>query len=206
MARVIADALDGDLDVILVRKIRAPGQPELAIGAVDEQGAIVKGRYYGIASEEYLREEIRTQQELLRGRRARYTEMRAPIDPAGRTVIVVDDGIATGASMISALRSLRSRKPQRLVVAIGVAPASSLARLHQEADEVVCLHTPEDFYAVGEFYVDFSEVTDDMVVDALARPAAAQSRRPDQSSQTREAAEDQAARSRGSTEPDFLPG
>jgi predicted phosphoribosyltransferase len=84
--------------------------------------------------------------------------------------MVVDDGVATGASMISALRSLRGRSPRRLVVAIGVAPTASIARLREEADEVVCLHTPEDFYAVGEFYDDFSEVTDEMVVAALSRP------------------------------------
>jgi predicted phosphoribosyltransferase len=173
MARRIADALDGDLDVVLVRKLRAPGQPELAVGALDESGSVVKGHYYGLVSEEYLRGEIRTQRELLRGRRALYTRTRPPIDPAGRTVIVVDDGIATGASMISALRSLRARQPLRIIVAIGVAPPSSLARLRQEADEVVCLHAPEDFSAVGEFYDDFSEVTDEMVVAALARPVSA---------------------------------
>ena len=171
MASIIADALDGDLDVVLVRKLRAPGQPELAIGAVDEAGAVLKGPYFDIASDEYLREEVRTQGEILRKRRALYT--RAPekaVDPAGRVVIIVDDGIATGSSMLSAIRSVRAQRPRKIVVAIGVAPPASLAAMRAEADEVVCLCSPEDFYAVGQFFEDFSEVTDDMVVEALARP------------------------------------
>jgi predicted phosphoribosyltransferase len=169
MARVIADALGGDLDVVLVRKLRAPGQPELAIGAVDESGTVLKGRYFDIATEEYLREEVRTQLGILRKRREQYTRARAAVDPAGRIVIVVDDGIATGSSMLSAIRSVRARKPRKVVVAIAVAPPSSVASVKAEADEVVCLYAPEDFFAVGQFFDDFSEVTDDMVVAALAQ-------------------------------------
>lgn len=168
MARVIADALDGELDVVLVRKLRAPGQPELAIGAVDEAGALLKGRYVGIASDEYLRGEIRTQREILRTRRELYTRAQPAIDPAGRVVIIVDDGIATGASMLAAMASVRARKPRRLVVAIAVAPPETLERIRSEADEVVCLYSPPDFYAVGQFFEDFSEVTDAMVVAALS--------------------------------------
>jgi predicted phosphoribosyltransferase len=170
MASIIAEALGADLDVVLVRKLRAPGQPELAIGAVDEAGAVLKGRYFDIASEEYLREEVRTQQEILRKRRELYTRAQKPLAPAGRVVIIVDDGIATGSSMLSAIRSVRAQRPRRIVVAIGVAPPASLARMRAEADEVVCLQCPEDFSAVGQFFEDFSEVTDDMVVEALARP------------------------------------
>jgi predicted phosphoribosyltransferase len=169
MAPVIADALGGDLDVVLVRKLRAPGQPELAIGAVDESGTVLKGRYFDIATEEYLREEVRTQLGILRKRREQYTRARAAVDPAGRIVIVVDDGIATGSSMLSAIRSVRARKPRKVVVAIAVAPPSSVASVKAEADEVVCLYAPEDFFAVGQFFDDFSEVTDDMVVAALAQ-------------------------------------
>ena len=170
MARIVADSLDGDLDVVLVRKLRAPGQPELAIGAVDEAGAILKGHYFEIASDEYVRGEVRSQQEILRKRRALYTRAQKAVDPAGRVVIIVDDGIATGSSMLSAIRSVRAHGPARIVVAIGVAPPSSLVRMQAEADEVVCLCSPEDFYAVGQFFEDFSEVTDDMVVAALTRP------------------------------------
>ena len=169
MARVISDALGGDLDVVLVRKLRAPGQPELAIGAVDEGGNVLKARYFDIASDAYVREEVRTQVEILRTRRQQYTRAQAAIDPAGRIAIIVDDGIATGSSMLSAIRFVRARKPKKVVVAIAVAPPSSLAQIEREADEVVCLYAPDDFYAVGQFFGDFSEVTDDMVVAALAR-------------------------------------
>jgi len=171
MARIIADALGGDVDVILVRKLRAPAQPELAIGAVDESGSVLKGRYFDVVSDQQAREEVCTQQELLRTRRELYTRAQKAIDPAGRLVIIVDDGIATGSSMLSAIRSVRRRRPQKIVVAIGVAAPASLANIREEADEVVCLHSPEEFFAVGQFFGDFSEVTDDMVVAALARPA-----------------------------------
>ena len=173
MARIIGDALGGELDVVLVRKLRAPGQPELAIGAVDEAGSVLKGKYFDIADETYVREEIRTQQDVIRARRQMYTRAQKAIDPAGRVVVIVDDGIATGSSMLAAIRSVRARKPRKLVVAIGVAPAQSLAQIEAETDEVVCLYAPADFYAVGQFFEDFSEVTDDMVVTALSRPARA---------------------------------
>jgi predicted phosphoribosyltransferase len=174
MARIIADALAGQTDVVLVRKLRAPGQPELAIGAVDEAGTVVKGVYFEIADEEYLRDEIRTQQDILRARREMYTRAQKAIDPAGRVVIIVDDGVATGSSMLAAIHSVRARKPKKIVVAIGVAPPESLARIRAEADEVVCLDTPAEFYAVGQFFEDFSEVTDEMAVAAVSRavPAA----------------------------------
>lgn len=167
MAKRIADALDGELDVVLVRKLRAPGQPELAIGAVDEAGMVFEGPYFDIAGQEYIREEIRTQKEILRARREMYTRAQKAIDPAGRIVIIVDDGIATGSSMLAAVRAVRARKPRKLVVAIGVAPRESLERIRAEADEVVCLEAPAGFYAVGQFFADFSEVTDEMVVAAL---------------------------------------
>jgi putative phosphoribosyl transferase len=170
MAGIIAEGLGGDLDVVLVRKLRAPGQPEFAIGAVDEAGTVLKGEYFETASAEYLRGEVRTQREILRKRRELYTRAEKAVDPADRVVIIVDDGIATGSSMLSAIRAIRAQQPRRIVVAIGVAPATSLARMRAEADEVVCLHAPEDFHAVGQFYEDFSEVTDESVVEALARP------------------------------------
>jgi predicted phosphoribosyltransferase len=178
MARIISDALGGDLDVVLVRKLRAPEQPELAIGAVDEAGRVLKGAYFSVASDEYIREEIRTQQEILRKRRELYTEARQAVNPAGRVVILVDDGVATGSSMLSAIRSVRAAKPQKIVVAIGVAPSATLPRLRQDADEVVCLYATDAFYAVGQFFDEFSEVTDDMVVAALAGPRTREARQP----------------------------
>jgi predicted phosphoribosyltransferase len=173
MAVVIANALGGDLDVVLVRKLRAPGQHELAIGAVDEAGTIVRGRLFEIASEAYIGAEVRAQLDTLRRRRELYTRARPPHDPAGRIVIIVDDGIATGSSMLAAIRSIRARGPRKIVVAVGVAAPSTLDAIEAEADEVVCLHAPEEFYAVGQFFADFSQVTDEMVVDALAPPRTA---------------------------------
>jgi predicted phosphoribosyltransferase len=173
MARIIADALDGDLDVVLVRKLRAPDQPELAIGAVDEAGNVLKGAYFEIADQDYMRDEIRMQREVIRARREMYTRARTAIDPADRIVVIVDDGIATGSSMLAAIRSVRARNPRKLIVAVGVAPMESLARIEAEADEVVCLVTPADFFAVGQFFDSFSEVTDEMVVTALSPPARA---------------------------------
>ena len=183
MARIVADALQGELDVVLVRKLRAPDQPELAIGAVDEAGTVVKGRYFDIADEMYVRDEIRAQQEIIRARREMYTGTHKAVDAAGRIVVIVDDGIATGSSMLAAIRSVRARKPRRLIVAIGVAPPQSLAQILAEVDELVCLSTPADFYAVGQFFDDFSEVTDEMVVAALSarhggRVTASQSNAP----------------------------
>jgi predicted phosphoribosyltransferase len=169
MARIIASALGGELDVVLVRKLRAPFQPELAIGAVDETGSVLEGRHFDLAdvSEDYLLEEIRTQLEILRSRRQLYTGAHPRSNPTGRVVIIVDDGIATGSSMLSAIRAVRSARPRKIVVAVGVAPPESVAMIGKEADEVVCLQSPQDFYAVGQFFENFSEVTDDMVVTAL---------------------------------------
>jgi predicted phosphoribosyltransferase len=169
MARIIANALAGDLDVVLVRKLRAPGQPELAIGAVDEAGTVFEGDYFAVADEAYIRDEMDEQLEVLRARREQYTQAHPPIDPAGRIVIIVDDGIATGSSMFAAIRSVKARNARKVVVAVGVAPPQTLIRMRGEADEVVCLHAPAGFYAVGQFFDDFSEVTDDMVVAALSR-------------------------------------
>jgi predicted phosphoribosyltransferase len=172
MARIIAEALAGDLDVLLVRKLCAPGQPEFVIGAVDDTGAVLRGRHFHLASAHDMRGEVRSQLEILRKRRALYTQARPAIDPAGRIVIIVDDGIATGSSMMVAIRSVRGRQPAKIVVAVGAAPPEALAIIRAQADDVLCLQSPPDFHSVGECFADFSEVTDEMVVGALARPMA----------------------------------
>ncbi|UCH52932.1 MAG: phosphoribosyltransferase [Pseudomonadota bacterium] len=169
MGRVIADALDGELDVVLVRKLGAPGNPELAVGSVDEGGHMYiaeHARAMGI-SDSYLEHEKQAQIETMRQRRAQYTPVRAPINPAGRVVIVVDDGLATGSTMIAALRAVRARKPKKLIAAVAVAPPETLVRMRPEADDVVCLHAPESFYAVGQFFVDFPQVSDTEVIATL---------------------------------------
>jgi predicted phosphoribosyltransferase len=171
MGAVIARELEGELDVVLVRKLRAPYQPELAVGAIDETGWTYVARHAAGAGADraHLAREKAEQLELLRRRRAQYTPARAPADPAGRIAIVVDDGIATGASMIAALHSVRARKPAKLVCAVPVAASESLEQVRPYADEVVCLEAPENFMAVGQFYRDFAQVEDEEVVALLAR-------------------------------------
>lgn len=169
MARLIADELDGELDVVLVRKLRAPNQPELAIGAVNESGWTFIADYaeiYG-ASADYLEAEKQTQLATLRQRRAQYTPVRAPLDPKGRIVIVVDDGLATGATMRAALQAVRASQPARLVCAVPVSPPDTLTKMAALADEVVCLETPYSFQAVGQFYQHFPQVTDAEVIEVL---------------------------------------
>ncbi|HKY62794.1 MAG TPA: phosphoribosyltransferase [bacterium] len=169
MAKIIADRLGGQVDVLLVRKLPAPDQPELAIGAIDESGRVYLHPYaqtLGISAD-YLKREARSQMATLRRRRAEYTPDRAPIDPRGRIVLVVDDGIATGSTMIAALQALRERSPAKLVVATGVAPADTLQKLREYSDQVVCLASPEPFDAVGQHYEDFSQVSDQEVIEIL---------------------------------------
>jgi len=169
MAAVIAEALGGELDVVLVRKLRAPGNPELAVGAVDESGWIYVASHAASvgADAAHIEREKRTQLETLRARRVRYTPARPPLDPAGRIAIVVDDGLATGASMIAALHAVRAKSPRELVCAVPVAAPESLERVRPYADKLVCLAAPAEFYAVGQFYREFPQVEDDEVVRML---------------------------------------
>jgi putative phosphoribosyl transferase len=171
MGRVVADALGGDLDVVLVHKLGAPGNPEFAIGAVDEHGKVeLSAAAHALhLPEDYVARESAHQLKLLRERRARYG--RAPVEARGRICIVVDDGVATGATLIAALRTVRAQAPQRLIAAIGVAPAETVARLKAEVDELVCLAAPEVFYAVSQFFAEFAQVSDDEVIALLSQGA-----------------------------------
>lgn len=173
MGKVLAEALQGELDVVLVRKLRSPQSAEFAVGAIDEHGWAYIADYAEQvgADAAYLEREKELQMQTLRERRARYTPHRPPIDAQGRVAIVVDDGLATGATMIAALHAVRAKKPARLVCAVPVAAQDSLAKVTPLADEVVCLQAPAEFYAVGQFYREFPQVEDEEVVALLSAGA-----------------------------------
>jgi predicted phosphoribosyltransferase len=168
----VARALGAPLDVFLVRKLGVPGYEELAIGAVATGGVrvlndeIVRG--LGISDHEIDAAAARELQELARRERL-YRGDRAPPDVAGRTVILVDDGLATGATMRAAIRASRQQQPARIVVAVPTASTDTSETLKTEADDVVCAMTPEPFFAVGHWYEDFTQTTDDEVRELLAR-------------------------------------
>lgn len=174
VADEIARTLGGTLDVWVVRKLGAPMQPELGMGAIGEGPAVVLDRgmvgmlgvgtpqLLGIARREMA--EVRRRVERFRGDRP------AP-ELRGRTVILVDDGIATGGTMRAAIRAVKKRNPARLVVAVPVAPPEFVASLRREVDEVVCLHEPENLFAIGLWYEDFRQVADESVTRILDRAA-----------------------------------
>lgn len=172
VAYEVARSLGAPLDVIIPRKIGAPSNPELAIGALAQDGTLVVDRALVEAlgvSARYLQEETERQKAEIERRLSLYREGEPPIGLADATVVVVDDGIATGATVLAALRGLRSSRPARVILAVPVAPPDTLERLSPEADEVVCLASPEPFYAVGQFYRHFDQTGDEEVVDLLRK-------------------------------------
>lgn len=167
---VLARELGAALDVVLSRKLRAPFQPELAVGAVSEDGrAYLNPETTELIgpSGAYLEEERRHQIAEIARRKRLFRGARPQAPVAGRTVIVTDDGIATGATMIAALQSLRPQGPRELIVAVPVAPPERLEEVRRYCDDVVCLHSPALFWAVGQFYEDFTQVEDAEAVDLL---------------------------------------
>jgi putative phosphoribosyl transferase len=165
---VLAQEIGAELDVVLSRKLGAPGQPELAIGAISEDGRVYFNEYgretfdandpYVVRERKHQLMEIARRKELFRKIR-----LRAPIKD--RSVIVTDDGIATGSTMIAALRTIRMEQPREIIVAVPVASPSRLRSIRTWCDEAICLLCPEDFWAIGQFYEDFSQLEDDDVVE-----------------------------------------
>ncbi|MEV4947788.1 phosphoribosyltransferase family protein [Streptomyces sp. NPDC053755] len=172
VAAQVADALGAPLDVCLVRKLGAPFQPELAMGAIGEGGVrVVNDRVlHGTgASERDLAAVEERERTVLEERIRRYRGDRRPVPLEGRTVLVVDDGLATGATALAACRVVRARGAARIVLAVPVAPHGWSDRVHGEADETVCVHEPDGFYAIGQFYGDFAQTADEEVLACLAR-------------------------------------
>jgi putative phosphoribosyl transferase len=168
----VARALGAPLDVFLVRKLGVPGHEELAVGALASGGVRVLNEEVaqaaGLSPAEIDALAAREQAEIDR-REALYRDGRAPLPVAGRVVVLVDDGLATGATMRAAIRALRELRPARIVVAVPTGAASTCRELAAEADEVVCLRTPEPFYAVGMWYANFSQTADAEVGELLVR-------------------------------------
>ena len=170
IGRDVAAALDAELDIVVPRKLGAEGNPEYAIGAVMHDGTVYLNpealRNTG-ASPEYIEAEKSREMREAARRLEAYRDGRRDIVLSGRVVIVVDDGIATGATMIAALRWVRSREARFVVAAAPVAPPSTVEELREEADRVVCPYTPEPFYAIGAFYENFAQVSDEEVEGIL---------------------------------------
>lgn len=171
IAREIADRLKIDMDVILTRKIGAPNNPELAIGAVTEAGTVFinneVARYVGAGQPYIEQHRLEAMAELARRSRL-YRSVHPQVSPAGRTVIITDDGVATGATLQAAMWAIRQDQPKRLVVALPVGPEDTVARLALDADDLICLKAPPFFHAVGQFYESFPQLSDDEVIDLLS--------------------------------------
>jgi predicted phosphoribosyltransferase len=177
---ILARAFGAELDVVLSRKLRAPNQPELAIGALSESGDVHLDPgtiARSAAAKSYVEQERMCQMAEIE-RRARLFRVARPKAPvAGRSVIITDDGIATGSTMIAALHTVRAWGPLEIIVAVPVAPRARLAEVRPLCDRLVCLDVPNEFWAVGQFYRDFAQVSDERVLQLLGESA-----RPDRAS------------------------
>jgi putative phosphoribosyl transferase len=171
VAAEVASARGWPLDIVIPRKVRAPFNPELGLGAIAPGVRVLDEsmvRSLGV-SENYLEEEIRLEEEEIRRRTEAYRKGRPPVEVEGRVAVVVDDGVATGGTAAAALRWARAQGASRVVLAVPVAPREAIMRLSKEADEVVCLDSPEPFFAVGQWYRQFPQTSDDEVVRLLER-------------------------------------
>lgn len=180
VGHAVARALDAPLDVFIVRKLGLPGHEELAMGAIASGGVRVMNDevlgYYPRLSQQAIDAVVEREQRELERREVAFRGKRPPLDVAGRTVIIVDDGLATGSTMRAAVRALRAMKPRAIIVAVPVAAASTCEEFRSEVDEIVCLRTPEPFQAVGLWYEDFTQTTDEEVHALLDENYAHESR------------------------------
>jgi len=172
VADEVARALDAPLDIVVTRKIEAPGEPEYALGAVTQEGEVIMDRQAAEslgASREYLENQVKKKREEVTERMKKFRGQAPYPELEGRIVIIVDDGIATGSSVSAAVMSVKKRKPKEIVVAVPVAPKDAVETLASDVNRVVCLETPGPFLAIGEFYTVFDQVEDEEVKRILER-------------------------------------
>lgn len=176
VAAEVAAVLGCEMDLVILRKIGAPGNPELALGATAGAGRVIWNEALVAqldVSADYLKDAAGRENEEVERRRRRYLGDRAAIDVADRTVLLVDDGLATGYTALAAARAVKAAGPASLVLAVPVGPVGAVAQLRGEVDELVCLSTPEPFFAVGQFYAEFAQTTDEEVVAKMRERRAA---------------------------------
>ena len=179
VAAEVARELDGELDVLVVRKVGVPGQPELAAGAIASGGIqVLSERVMGMTGldEDDLQPVVEREQAELERREKAYRGDRPPLDVGGREVILADDGMATGSTMLAAVRAVRKLGAERIIVAVPTASGEAAADMEQEADEVVCLDTPSPYMAVGYWYSDFGQTSDEEVRELLHETTTASTR------------------------------
>lgn len=165
---VLAQKLDLPLDVIFSKKIGLPANPEMAIGAVSETDVIVNSPFNQMRElENYIEEQTKTIRATIKERNATYREGMQPLDLKNKIAIVVDDGVATGTTLLSTIALIKQADPKKIIVALPVAPPDTLEKIEQQADEVVCLSTPELFQSVGQFYQKFNQVDDQEAIRLL---------------------------------------
>jgi len=172
VAKEVAKILKCELDIIIPRKLRSPFNPELAFGAIsDDESIVIDESLVSLLniSKEYIEQEKKTQLEEIKRRRKKYKMDKLLPDMKGKTVILVDDGIATGATMKAGVISVKKKKPEKIIVAIPVASPQSVEELKEITDEVICLYAPAYFAAVGQFYTEFSQTSDDEVIEILKK-------------------------------------
>ncbi|MGB9659810.1 MAG: phosphoribosyltransferase [Nitrososphaerales archaeon] len=170
VAYEVAKALNAPLDLIIPRKIGAPNQPELAIGAVTEDGTTILNQdivQYLRVPDDYIKTEVKRQIEEIKRRIQRYLGDKPRLSIEGKVAILIDDGVATGATTRAAIASIRKRKPALIVLAMPVGPPDTVKELREDADKVICLMTPEPFFAIGQFYENFEQTSDEEVIQIL---------------------------------------
>lgn len=167
IARIVADRLACDFEVVLVRKLCTAEQPEVAVGAVDEAGHVYPFGAKAAINPALYADDVAAQLAEIQRRRHLYSRLRPPISPVGKTALIVDDGMATGATMVAAVRAVRACRPLRVVAAVPIAARGAVDLARSYADEVICLHSPRMFFRLADFYDDFSAVADSDVVALL---------------------------------------